>query len=430
MYRKDVNERSPLRLLDRTIHGGLGPGNLGVVLARAGVGKTAFLVQLGLDDLLRERNVLHVSVDSTIERVRAWYDELFTDLVRYTGLVDSSAARLLVERHRMIQVYSDGFSAERLRSVATILREHAGFVPGAILVDGLDWRTLKREEVAILKQLAGEAGAELWSTVLIHRHVIGKDEPEDLPPPCDRFDDLIDVAVFMAPKANRVDLRLLRDHDSRRLVATTLELEPVTLRLSDTSVAHVAVPAPATPPAGCTLHTRDAGDAEELFGELATSHGLQRITWTLAEEVAPAPDRRALDTAGLERGETSLGYVGRKLGLDHLAPEGRRERQLLWHQVHAARQVFVIGGLEDDGTVTGEAGWAAELARSWNKPLWVWDPERQGWHRWVPQASTWKAATPPRITAQHFTGTGDRALSDAGRDVIRSLFERSFGERL
>ena len=56
MYRKEVNERSPLRLLEKSIHGGLGPGNLGVVLARAGVGKTAFLVQLGLDDLLRERH--------------------------------------------------------------------------------------------------------------------------------------------------------------------------------------------------------------------------------------------------------------------------------------------------------------------------------------------------------------------------------------
>lgn len=426
MYRKDVNERSPLRLLDRTIHGGLGPGHLGVVLARAGVGKTAFLVQLGLDDLLRERKVLHVCVDSTIERVRAWYDELFADLCRYTKLADPAAARLLVERHRMIQAYSDGFSAERLRSVATILREHAGFVPQAILVDGLDWKTLDRDEVRVLKQLAAEAGAELWATVLTHRHVIGSEEPEDLPPPCERFDDLIDVAVFMAPKGDRVDLRLLRDHDSRRLIATTLELEPVTLRLSDTSVAHIAVPAPAPSPAACTLHTRQVGDAEALFAELAAEHGLQRLTWSHVGQTEPTSDRQMLDREELERGETSLAYVGRKLGLDHLSQQGRRERQLLWHQVHSARQVFVVGSLTEQGTVSGEAGWATELARSWNKPLWVWTPEAEGWHRWVPQASTWKTATPPRVTAQHFTGTGDRSLSDAGRAVIRALFERSF----
>ena len=427
MYRKEVNQRSPLRLLDRTIHGGLGPGNLGVVLARAGVGKTAFLVQLGLDDLLRERNVLHVSVDSTIDRVRAWYDELFTDLCRYTNLADPSAARLLVERHRMIQVYSDGFSAERLRSVATILREHAGFVPAAILVDGLDWNSLNPAEVQILKLLAREADAELWATVLTHRHMIGKSEPDDLPPPCERFDDLIDVAVYLAPKSDRVDLRLIRDHDSRRLMATTLELEPVTLRLSDTSVARIAVPTPTPDPATCTLHTRSGGETETLFDDLASRYGLQRTTWTHAEQPEQDGGVGVVDERELERGETALGYVGRKLGIDHQGSQGRQARQLLWHQVRGARQVFVLGSLQQDGLVAGEAGWAVELARAWNKPLWLWDSGREGWHRWVPQASTWKTASAPRITGQHFTGTGDASLSDAGRSVVEALFERSFG---
>ena len=48
MYRKQVNEHSPIRILEQSIHGGLGKGNLGVVMARAGVGKTACLVHLGL----------------------------------------------------------------------------------------------------------------------------------------------------------------------------------------------------------------------------------------------------------------------------------------------------------------------------------------------------------------------------------------------
>ena len=43
MYTKEINERSPLRVFERSIHGGLGKGNLGVVMSRAGVGKTAFL---------------------------------------------------------------------------------------------------------------------------------------------------------------------------------------------------------------------------------------------------------------------------------------------------------------------------------------------------------------------------------------------------
>ena len=43
-----VNANSPIRILERCCRGGLRPGELGVVMARAGVGKTAFLVQIGL----------------------------------------------------------------------------------------------------------------------------------------------------------------------------------------------------------------------------------------------------------------------------------------------------------------------------------------------------------------------------------------------
>ncbi len=52
MYRKEVNERSPMRVFESSIHGGLGRGNVGVVVARPGVGKSALLVQLALDDLM------------------------------------------------------------------------------------------------------------------------------------------------------------------------------------------------------------------------------------------------------------------------------------------------------------------------------------------------------------------------------------------
>ncbi|MCH8962850.1 MAG: hypothetical protein IH820_16455, partial [Bacteroidetes bacterium] len=53
MYRKFLNARNPLRLLEKGLHGGLGGGNLGIVIAGPGVGKTAFLVGVALDELMR-----------------------------------------------------------------------------------------------------------------------------------------------------------------------------------------------------------------------------------------------------------------------------------------------------------------------------------------------------------------------------------------
>ena len=68
MHQKEINERSPLRVLEQSIHGGLGRGNIGVIVARHGVGKTAFLVGVALDDLMRGRSVLHVSMEQPAGR--------------------------------------------------------------------------------------------------------------------------------------------------------------------------------------------------------------------------------------------------------------------------------------------------------------------------------------------------------------------------
>ena len=88
MYRKEINERSPLRVFERSIQGGLGKGNVGVVMSRAGAGKTAFLVGVALDVLMRGGKVLHVSLDKPIDRVRGHYDDIFMELAHIQSLED------------------------------------------------------------------------------------------------------------------------------------------------------------------------------------------------------------------------------------------------------------------------------------------------------------------------------------------------------
>src|SRR5512141_808210 len=102
MYRKEVNERSPMRVFEKSIHGGLGRGNVGVVAARHGVGKTPLLVQIALDDLLRDRRVLHISHEHAVDHVRAFYDEIFHDLADYRRLDAPEAVRLDIEKNRLI----------------------------------------------------------------------------------------------------------------------------------------------------------------------------------------------------------------------------------------------------------------------------------------------------------------------------------------
>src|SRR5262249_16134111 len=140
MYAKDVNEHSPLRILERSIHGGLGKGNLGVVMARAGVGKTACLVQIGLDDLMRGKDVLHVALEQSLEYVQSWYDALFDDLAARTRLEDKESVRAQMVQHRIIKAFGDhALPPERLEKTLAMFAQHMNFKPSAILIDGYDW---------------------------------------------------------------------------------------------------------------------------------------------------------------------------------------------------------------------------------------------------------------------------------------------------
>src|SRR5512140_835507 len=141
MIRKEAILQSPLRILDRSIRGGLGKGHLGVIMAPPGVGKSACLVQIGLDALLRDKPVLHVAVGQSVEHVSARYDALFDDLAERVDLADRRGVRELIAPRRLIWSSMNGgtFGARGLEEALAAFQAHLGLGPSTILVDGFGW---------------------------------------------------------------------------------------------------------------------------------------------------------------------------------------------------------------------------------------------------------------------------------------------------
>ena len=233
VYRKQLNKRSPLRVFERSLHGGLGKGNIGVVTSRKGVGKTAFLTDIALDDLMRERPVLHVTLQHSVERVLGFYDEVFQELSRSQKLEDVAETRLAVERNRHVLSYRglSEFSLEHLERSLGFLAEHAAFKPEAIVLDGYpDFATVADTEIAALKAMAEKHQVELWVTALRHREGQGRDS-RDVPDEVARFDAHISVIVRLEPKADHVMLLIVKDHENTELADLHLELDPSSLLL-------------------------------------------------------------------------------------------------------------------------------------------------------------------------------------------------------
>jgi hypothetical protein len=182
-------------------------------------------------------------------------------------------------------------------------------------------------------------------------------------------------------------------------------------------------------PSTCILFSGGAPGAESAFGACAERHGVEEVNLTFdGHRIERHRGVRVLNHEELLAGDVSLEYVSRLMHRRYVeGPTIRRVLQTLWYQVNSGQEIYVIGAIQEDDTVRGGTGWGAEFAKLCNKPLFVFDQQRDSWFRWT--GSAWAAAAgadAPVITHPHFTGTGSRTLQDNSKRAIDALFDRSF----
>jgi hypothetical protein len=226
---KDFASVSPLKVLENSSRKELGPGNLAVLIARAGVGKTACLIRVAFDKLFRREKLVHVSLEEGPEKVTSYYNVTYSDLVRALDLKDDhDEHRILIERNRMILAYlNQSFEIERLRANLRNLAENLDFRPDALIVDGLDFEKTERAVFEGLKQVAGEFESEIWLSALSHRHITDVNE-RGIPYPCQQLDDLFSLILQLQPEGSGIVLRLLKDHDNPTVRDAGITLDPNT----------------------------------------------------------------------------------------------------------------------------------------------------------------------------------------------------------
>lgn len=425
MISREVMARSPLRALEQVLDGGFSKQGLGVVMSRSGVGKTAVLVQLGIDALLLGKTVLHVSNESPVGHLRSYYDELFRCFEREIGLDNGPAVLLEIERRRLL-ICQPGptLRLDKLQEAISVALGALGREPDVLIVEGFDLETANSTHVEQLRDLAWSLGAQLWLSVRTHRedpitHPLG------YPPPVDKFDQLIDTMLLLAATDGRIQLRVIKNRQLPCENAVPLQLDAVTMQL--VVDPHMRGGTTQSDHQRFVLHTGGAKGAECAFGETAERYGIREITFSFEGHESRVRSRglRLLSDDDLHLGDVSLRYVSHHLGRVFPSPPAvRKVIQSIWHQIRPCQQVFVVGQIQQDGTVRGGTGWGAELARRWNKQLYVFDQDQNAWFHW--DAQGWKPST-PTITSPLFAGTGTANLTESGRKAIEELFERSFG---
>ncbi len=408
-------ERSPLQSIFPSLRGGLDAGQTGSVLARAGLGKSAFLVHIALNSLLRGANVLHISLTDSQAHVRSFYDEIYTELLRASGLSETPYARIAIERHRIVHsCLGRSFKAEDLVKLMASFSELVDFTPSMVIVDGLEGNLLDPLEWS---SIAESHDIRLWLSIRTHRET--GPSPSDMAP-------AFSTAVELRPASSSVELHLLRLGGEKVEESPVLNLDPVSMLLCPEEIGDPVTTPPSPAASQCTMFSGGAMGAESYFGEVAERWGINEVNFTFdGHNQKRTRGKTILKDRELAAGAVSLVYVSRRLHRHwDRTPLLRKVLQVLWHVVSHSDQVFVVGVIQEDNTVHGGTGWSVELARRWHKSVWVFDQEKKEWFYW--DGDDWKVGTPV-ISSPNFAGSGTRFLSDDGRKAIEDLFSRSFG---
>ncbi|MBI5558372.1 MAG: hypothetical protein HY885_12120 [Deltaproteobacteria bacterium] len=231
MLKEDLIKKNPLRVLSPADQGKTGSPKMGLVMSRAGLGKTAILVQIALDSMLRGNKVLHVSIGQTLDKTRLWYDDIFQDIAKTSNLDKAGAVQDELMSQRMIMTFNEeGFSVAKLQERMKDLIDQKIFEPDCLLVDGFDCSAAPEKVLTEMRQLVQGMNMDIWFSAVCHRD----DErvsKAGVPAPCHEADELFDTIILLQPdaKKNCVGLNIIKRDGQIRPSSKSLTLDPSTL---------------------------------------------------------------------------------------------------------------------------------------------------------------------------------------------------------
>jgi hypothetical protein len=218
-------KQNPLRVLKLA-------GNdrkMGLIMARTGLGKTALLVQIALESILRGKRVLHISIGESLDKTKLWYDDMLQAVLQECPVAKPHELIDMVRQHRMIMTFKAGaFDRERLEERLHDLIQQNIFTPDCVVIDGFDFTATDHAKLEDVKKLMEELKLQTWFSSTSHRDD-PRVSPSGVPAPCHELDDLFENVILLKPEQDHVVLQILRDKGKKVDEASHLGLDPATM---------------------------------------------------------------------------------------------------------------------------------------------------------------------------------------------------------
>lgn len=235
MQLNELIKKSPIRIFEDSIGGGLGRGNLGVLTSRHGVGKTACMVQLAIDKLLQGDNVVHVSFGANVEHIMNWYKEAFKLVADYKTVDDAVEVYEQIRSKRVMMNFSqENTGIEKILSSLETLISAGSFGADAVFFDGYKLTVATEEDVKKIKEFAQKMNVEVWFCVSPVRPDVSFND-YGIPDSMNAYLGIIDVLVGLHynDENSKVIMTVVQDHKKSLAHPSGVALDPKTMLISE-----------------------------------------------------------------------------------------------------------------------------------------------------------------------------------------------------
>lgn len=234
MVLAELIQRSPIRIFENSINGGLKAGEIGVIASLAGIGKTSVLVQLALDKLLQGKKVIHVSFTQDTHYVPLWYEDIFNEFIYKKNLENAQDIKKELVKNRVSMNFNqDGITkAQIIKSLRAMIIE-GGFKADSVIIDGFDFSRTDKESIESVKTFATELGVSVWYSCSIPDEGQQFDK-ENYPSVISGYLHSIDILIVLQSKPDYVELSISKDRDSIISKNLVMKLDPKTLLILET----------------------------------------------------------------------------------------------------------------------------------------------------------------------------------------------------
>ncbi len=234
MLKQELIEKNPIRHL-KGESDAKESSRMGLVMARAGLGKTALLVQIAMDSLMNDKQVVHVSVGQSLDKTKLWYDDMFKDIAEACKLDNAGEIHDSIMRNRMIITFNESkFSLAKLEERLHDLVQQNVIKPNCMVVDGFDFVKTDRAVLEGMREMAKTMDLQIWFSA-VTTDGVDSQSAAGVPAPCNGLEDLFNTVVLLQPIAQSdcIDLKIIKGSAAVSKCGKLLKLDPKTFMIRE-----------------------------------------------------------------------------------------------------------------------------------------------------------------------------------------------------